>query len=147
MKKIKFEITTPERVVYTDEVDSITIPTAKGEITVLPEHIPLIALLVPGELHIKKGNEEELMAVSGGFIEVRKDKVIVLSDTAELAHEIDVEAVEEAKKRAEKLLQEKRTDQVDYVGLSANLERELARLKVGKKYKRLKGLSTDTKNN
>lgn len=147
MKKIKFEITTPERVVYTDEVDSITIPTAKGEITVLPDHIPLIALLVPGELHIKKGNEEELMAVSGGFIEVRKDKVIVLSDTAELAHEIDVEAVEEAKKRAEKLLQEKRTDQVDYVGLSANLERELARLKVGKKYKRLKGLSTDTKNN
>lgn len=147
MKKIKFEITTPERVVYTDEVDSITIPTAKGEITVLPDHIPLIALLVPGELHIKKGNEEELMAVSGGFIEVRKDKVIVLSDTAELAHEIDVEAVEEAKKRAEKLLQEKRTDQVDYVGLSANLERELARLKVGKKYKRLKGLSTETKNN
>jgi F-type H+-transporting ATPase subunit epsilon len=147
MKKIKFEITTPERVVYTDEVDSITIPTAKGEITVLPDHIPLIALLVPGELHIKKGNQEELMAVSGGFIEVRKDKVIVLSDTAELAHEIDVEAVEEAKKRAEKLLQEKRTDQVDYVGLSANLERELARLKVGKKYKRLKGLSTDTKNN
>jgi len=147
MKKIKFEITTPERVVYTDEVDSITIPTAKGEITVLPDHIPLIALLVPGELHIKKGNEEELMAVSGGFIEVRKDKVIVLSDTAELAHEIDVEAVEEAKKRAEKLLQEKRTDQVDYVGLSANLERELARLKVGKKYKRLKGLSTNTKNN
>jgi len=147
MKKIKFEITTPEPVVYTDEVDSITIPTAKGEITVLPDHIPLIALLVPGELHIKKGNEEELMAVSGGFIEVRKDKVIVLSDTAELAHEIDVEAVEEAKKRAEKLLQEKRTDQVDYVGLSANLERELARLKVGKKYKRLKGLSTDTKNN
>jgi len=147
MKKIKFEITTPERVVYTDEVDSITIPTAKGEITVLPDHIPLISLLVPGELRVKKGNEEELMAVSGGFIEVRKDKVIVLSDTAELAHEIDVEAVEEAKKRAEKLLQEKRTDQVDYVGLSANLERELARLKVGKKYKRLKGLSTDTKNN
>ena len=59
MKKIKFEITTPERVVYTDEVDSITIPTAKGEITVLPDHIPLIALLVSGELHIKKGNEEE----------------------------------------------------------------------------------------
>jgi F-type H+-transporting ATPase subunit epsilon len=147
MKKIKFEITTPERVVYSDEVDSITIPTSTGEITVLPDHIPLISLLVAGELHIKKGNEEELMAVSGGFIEVRKDKVIVLSDTAELAHEIDVEAVEEAKKRAEKLLQEKRTDQVDYAGLAVSLERELARLKVGKKYKRLRGLSTDTKNN
>jgi F-type H+-transporting ATPase subunit epsilon len=145
MKKIKFEITTPERVVYTDEVDSITIPTSTGEITVLPDHIPLISLLVPGELRVKKGNEEELMAVSGGFIEVRKDKVVILSDTAELAHEIDVEAVEEAKKRAEKLLQEKRTDQVDYAGLAASLERELARLKVGKKYKRIRNRLTDNK--
>ncbi len=143
MKKIKFEITTPERVVYTDEVDSITIPTSTGEITVLPDHIPLISLLVPGELRVKKGNEEELMAVSGGFIEVRKDKVVVLSDTAELAHEIDVEAVEEAKNRAEKLLQDKQSDKIDYTALAANLERELARLKVGKKYKRTRSRMPD----
>ncbi len=138
MKKIKFEIITPERVVYKAEVDSITIPTSTGEITVLPDHIPLISLLVPGELHVKIGNEEELMAVSGGFIEVRKDKVVILSDTAELAHEIDLAAVEEAKARAEKLLREKQTEKIDYVALAANLERELARLKVGNKYKRIR---------
>lgn len=138
MKKINFEIITPERVVYKAEVDSITIPTSTGEITVLPDHIPLISLLVPGELHVKIGNQEELMAVSGGFIEVRKDKVLILSDTAELAHEIDLAAVEEAKARAEKLLKEKQTEKIDYVALAANLERELARLKVGNKYKRLR---------
>ncbi len=138
MKKINFEIVTPERVVYKAEVDSITIPTSTGEITVLPDHIPLISLLVPGELRVKIGNEEELMAVSGGFIEVRKDKVVILSDTAELAHEIDLAAVEEAKAKAEKLLKEKRAENVDYVALAANLERELARLKVGNKYKRIR---------
>lgn len=138
MKKINFEIVTPERVVYKAEVDSITIPTSTGEITVLPDHIPLISLLVPGELRVKIGNEEELMAVSGGFIEVRKDKVVILSDTAELAHEIDLAAVEKAKAKAEKLLKEKRAENVDYVALAANLERELARLKVGNKYKRIR---------
>lgn len=138
MEKIKFEIITPERIVYSAEVDSVTIPTTMGEITVLPNHIPLIALLTPGELRIKKGEAEELMAVSGGFIEVRKDKVIVLSDTAELAHEIDVEAVEQARQRAEKLLKAKQVDRADYAAVAASLERELARLKVGKKYKRIR---------
>lgn len=138
--KIKFEITTPERTVYSKDVDSVTVPTQMGEITVLPGHIPLISLLQPGELRVKIDGKEEMMAVSGGFIEVRKDKVVVLADTAELAEEIDIETVEQAKKRAEKILKEKKADQAEYASVLANLEREMARLKVGRKFRRIKGI-------
>ncbi|KKT14093.1 MAG: ATP synthase epsilon chain, partial [Parcubacteria group bacterium GW2011_GWF2_43_38] len=77
-KVLHFEITTPERVVFSaPSVESITLPT------ILPDHLPLVASLMPGELHVKIGGEEILMAVSGGFIEVKPGKVTVLADTAE----------------------------------------------------------------
>ncbi len=142
MNKIHLKITTPERKVFDQQVDSVSIPTRQGEITVLPEHIPLISLLAPGELHIKVDNNEEFMAVSGGFIEVGKNSVTILADSADLATEIDLEKVEEARARAEKLLTEKIDDQEEYAAVVANLEREMARLKVGKKYRQLKGIRT-----
>ena len=77
MNKINFKIVTPERVVYESEIDQATIPTVQGEITILPNHISLVGVLKPGELMIKKGKEEIAMAVSGGMIEVAKNKVIV----------------------------------------------------------------------
>lgn len=140
MAKINLKITTPERTIYNQEVDSVSIPTRQGEITILPEHIPLISLLVPGELHIRNGNNEEFMAVSGGFIEVGKNSVTILADSADLAQEIDLQKVEEARARAEKLLTEKIDDQEEYAAIVANLEREMAKLKVGKKYRQLKGI-------
>lgn len=134
MEKINFKIATPERVVYKDEVESITIPTRQGEITVLPNHIPLIAVLVPGEILVKKGNETVAMAVSGGFLEVLSTKVVVLADTAERSEEIDITRAEEAMKRAQELQIEKTMDRQAFVALSAQIEKELARVKVGRKY-------------
>lgn len=142
MSKINFKITTPERTVYEAEVDSVTIPTQMGEITVLPEHIPIISLLKSGELVVRTGKEEEVMAVSGGFIEVGYNKIVILADSAERAEEIDIDKVEEARQQAEKILQEKTADQEDYAAIVASLEREMARLKVGKKYRKLKGIRT-----
>ena len=133
INKIKFEITTPERVVFSDEVDEIVLPTLNGEIGILPHHIPLVSVLATGEARIKKGNEMIHMAVSGGFIQVRPDKVIVLADTAEREEEIDEQAAEEARRRAKKLLEEKRTDSAEFAAISAQLEKELARLKVARR--------------
>jgi len=134
--KLKFEIITPERVVYKDEVDQVTIPTAEGEITVLPNHIPLIAVLRPGELVAKKGKEEIAMACSGGFIEITSDKVLVLADTAEKAEELVEEEIQKAKDRAQKILEEKHIDAEKYADAAAAMERELARLKVARKRSR-----------
>jgi len=134
MAKIKFKIVTPERVVLEQEVDQVTLPTKEGEITVLLNHIPLISILQPGEIIAKDGDKEFYFAISSGFLEVRKNEVIVLTETAEHSHEIDETRAEEAKTRAEKLLQEsKNKEEVDYTGLAANLEKELARLKVARK--------------
>lgn len=136
--KINFEITTPERIVYRDEVDQVTLPTAEGEITILPNHIPLVSLLIPGALTIKKNNEETYMATSGGFIEVQPgNKVIVLADTAERSEELDIAAIEAARDRARKVLEEKRNaDDVSFADAAVGLERELARLKVARKHRR-----------
>lgn len=141
MGNIKFELTTPERIVVSEEIDGITLPTQTGEITVLKDHVPLVANLVPGMATVHKGDEEEYIAVSGGFVEVQPgNKIIVLADTAERAEELDLEKVEEARERAAKLLEEKRhaTD-VSNVAMIAALEREMARLRVVKKYRGRRG--------
>lgn len=135
MDKIKFKIVTPERVVYESEIDQATLPTAQGQITILPNHISLLGVLKPGELMIKKGKEEIALAVSGGMIEVAKNKVVVLADTAEHAHEIDEQRAKEAKDRALKLMKEKNREEVDYTGLAIQMEKELARLKVARRHK------------
>jgi F-type H+-transporting ATPase subunit epsilon len=135
-QKINFKIATPERVVFKNDVDQITLPTQQGEITILPNHIPLIAVLKPGEINIKNENENVSLAVSGGFIEVLSDKVVVLADTAERAEELDVKRAEEARKRALESLNQKRYDAKEFASLSAMLEKEFARVKVAKKYRK-----------
>ena len=142
-KVLHFEITTPERVVFSaPSVESITIPTEMGEITILPDHLPLVASLMPGELHVKIGGEEILMAVSGGFIEVKPGKVTVLADTAERAEELDEQRAEEARTRAHELMTKARTaESTDYAALAAKLEKELARLRVVRKHRERKGFA------
>ncbi|NMC51783.1 F0F1 ATP synthase subunit epsilon [Candidatus Kuenenbacteria bacterium] len=143
-KKIYFEITTPEKNVYRDEVDSISLPTEMGQITILANHIPLVSSLTPGELIIRKDGKELDMAVSGGLVEVRgNNHVVVLSDTAEHAEEIDEARAEEARKRAEELLKEKRDDASEYAIVAAKLQRELARLRVARKHRNKKGMQID----
>ncbi len=141
MKTIHFQIATPERVVFdAPNAEAITLPTKMGEITILPDHLPLVASLAAGEVRVKVGGEEVSMAVAGGFIEVKPGKVVVLADNAERAEEIDEKLAEEACERASKLMQEKRADAEEYAGLSAKLERELARLKVVRKHRERKTL-------
>ncbi|NCF75053.1 MAG: F0F1 ATP synthase subunit epsilon [Xanthomonadaceae bacterium] len=134
---MKFEIVTPEKTVFKKDINQITIPTKDGEITVLPNHIPLISVLVPGEIIIKKDGESFSIAVSGGFVEVSIDKVVILADTAERAEEIDEKRAEEAKKRAEKIKTEKTVDSREFASLSAKIKKELARIKVARKRKRI----------
>lgn len=138
---IKFQIITPERVVFSDEIDQVTLNTRDGEITVLPHHAPLVTALNPGELICKKGESEYPMAVSGGFAEIRPDNtVIILADTAEKAEEIDVTRAEEAKERALKTMQESRQlDHAEFAALQATLDRAMLRLKVGNKYRKIRG--------
>lgn len=134
-KKIIFQLVTPEKVVFEDEVNQVSLPTVQGEITVLANHLPLISVLTAGELKIKKDNKEYSVAVSGGFIEVTGKKIRVLADTAERAEEIDLARAEQAKKRAEELLKTKRSETKEFVKISAQLEKELTRLKVARKKK------------
>lgn len=140
-KKIKFKIVTPERTVYESEIDQVTLPTQEGEITVLPNHIPLISVLAPGELVAKVGGEEVAMAVSGGMVEVRANEITILADTAERAEEIDLRRAEEAREKAEKLKEEKiRMDETEYAAVAALMERNLARIRVAKKHLTRRGM-------
>ncbi|MFH0951917.1 MAG: ATP synthase F1 subunit epsilon [Patescibacteria group bacterium] len=142
MPNLKLTITTPERIIFDDTIDQISLPTTTGEITVLPHHIPLISLLQPGEARIIKGAEEIVMAVSGGFIEVQPQHVTVLADTAERGEEIDEDRAETARKKAEQLLLEKKADSVDYAALQVKLEKEMARLRVVRRHRYRRGGSS-----
>lgn len=137
---IKFKIATPEKVIYEDEVYQISIPTTSGEITVLPDHIPLISVIKAGELKIKDRDGEHVMAVSGGFVEIKKaNELIILADHAERAEDIDIERAEEARQRATKEMEEaKNREDVDFARLQAIIDTEMNKLRVGKKYKNIR---------
>lgn len=139
-KIIKFEIVTPEKTVLKEEVFEVTIPTSEGEITVLPNHTPLVTFLKPGVLVLKKTNgEEEVAFVAGGFLEVFRNKIVVLADTAERASEINEAKVEEARERAEKAMKEIRHEDAEQFALvAAQLERELAKTRAIKRWKNVK---------
>jgi len=101
---LKLEIVTPEKKVFDETVDSVTVPTASGEAGILPNHAPLISALKPGILSYSNKGTIERLAVSGGFVEVSSNKVSVLTDTAETAAEIDSEAARADREAAEKSL-------------------------------------------
>ncbi|MSU48467.1 MAG: ATP synthase F1 subunit epsilon [Opitutus sp.] len=101
---LTLEIVTPDARVYSDTIDTVVIPTAEGEVGILPGHIPLLAQVENGELRVTKGNETLFLAVSGGFVEVEGDRVHVLAEHAISEEKIDEKAVEEAMKRAAKEL-------------------------------------------
>jgi F-type H+-transporting ATPase subunit epsilon len=134
MANIKLDIVTAERIVYSEEVDEVIAPGAEGQLGILPHHAPLMTILQSGELVVKRGNEEDIMAISGGFLEVRPDRVIVLADSAERAEEIDMERAEAARKRAEQRMAEKPPD-LDAARVEASLRRAIARLAVAEKVK------------
>jgi len=137
MAGIRLDIVTAERQVFSEEVDVVVAPGIEGELAILPHHAPLMTALQPGELRVRRGGEEFSMAVSGGFLEVRPDRVTILADAAERAEEIDIARAEEAKRRAEEELG--RSAEVDGARAEAALRRSMVRLKVGEKRRRRRG--------
>jgi F-type H+-transporting ATPase subunit epsilon len=140
MPNLRFKIATLEKVVYEDEIFQASIPTTSGEITILPSHIPLVSVLQAGELKIKDKEGEHVFALAGGFLEVRGDnELIILADNAERALDIDLDRAEEARERAEREMEEAKGKQdVDFARLQAVIDREMNRLRVGKKYKNVR---------
>ena len=138
MAKMKFEIVTAEKVVYSADVDVVVAPGIEGQLGILPHHAPLMTMLQPGELLVRKDGEEELIFISGGFLEVRVDKLVVLADTAEKAEEIDVDRAEAARRRAEERLAQY-TGDVDLERARASMLRSLVRLKVAEKRRKKRG--------
>ena len=130
MGKLQFEIVTAERIVHSDEVDLIVVPGVEGEMAILPSHAPLMTMLQPGELVVRKGGVDSSIFVSGGFFELMNDKVTILADSAERAEEIDLARAEEAKKRAEERYELRAQADVDAARAEAALRRSLMRLKV-----------------
>src|ERR671923_1142306 len=97
MARLNVEIVTAERQVLTDEVDMVIAPASEGTIGILPRHAPLLTALNPGVMVLKKDGQEEVLAVSGGFLQVSNNRVLVLADTAERADEVDEQRAVEAR--------------------------------------------------
>src|SRR5918996_1734619 len=133
--RILLEVVTPERQVLSTEVDEVSAPGALGYFGVLPGHTPFITTLGQGELGYRSGNQWEYLAITWGYAEVLPNKVMVLSETAEMAEEIDVERAERAKRRAEERLREWSTTvaDVDFERASGALQRAFIRLQVAQK--------------
>jgi len=137
---LKVDIVTAERVVYSDEgVDEVVAPGIEGELTVLPQHAPLLTMIKPGVMRIVKGNDDIDMAITGGFLEVRDDRVTILADAAERAEDIDTVRAEEARRSAERRLEE-RESKVELVDAAAELQRALIRLKAVERRRRKSGV-------
>jgi F-type H+-transporting ATPase subunit epsilon len=102
--KLALEVVTPDKLLIREEVDEVQLPGAEGYLGVLPGHTPFLATLKIGELWYRKGQDRTYLAVAGGFVEVLPDRVTVLAQVAERAHDIDVERAEAAKRRAEERL-------------------------------------------
>ena len=140
-KQLKLKIITPERLILEEMVDQVSLPTTLGEITVLPDHIPLITGLTSGDIVALVNGEHVPMAVVGGFLEVKQDEnkitnVAVLADFAEHVSELGEEAIEKARARAEELRKQMENKEVvDYEHFAAELERSLTRVKIADKWR------------
>ena len=136
---LSVHIVTAEREVYAEEgVDEITVPGSEGELTVLPHHASLLTMIKPGIMRIVKGNDEIVSTITGGFLEVRGDRVTILADSAERAEEIDVARAEEARIRAQRSLDE-RESREDLAVAAAALQRALLRLRAAERRHRRPG--------
>ena len=138
MPNLHVKMVTAERQLIDEQAEMVIAPGGAGEIGILPRHIPLITTLKPGELRIRRADEEQLFSVGGGFLEVRTieggSEVIVLADTAERAEDLDLSRAEEAKRQADQHLADK-SDAVDSVAAQASLLRVIARIRVAERHR------------
>ena len=129
------EIITPLKVIYKDEVSEVVVPTVEGEITILPNHINLLTQINPGEMIVKKGPNQQYLAITGGFLEVNSNKISILAEYAIKAQDIEVARAMEAKKRAENVMKEKKTDNEIKIA-QTEMIRAILELKVATRHKK-----------
>ena len=135
MATFKLEIVTAERMIFSDNVSAVIAWGVEGQLGILPHHAPLMTMLQPGDLMIRKDKQEEYLAISGGFLEVRPDKVIILADACERVDQIDIARAEEAKRRAQETMKAAPLS-AEAASAEAALRRSLARLYVAEKRRR-----------
>ena len=131
---LKLQIITPEAIVYSEDVEMVTLPGVEGQLGVFPKHVPLLTQMLPGEVIVNKGGQTQFLAVGEGVIEVAADHVSILTDMALEADHIDEAKVEEARRRAEARLQEKLSDE-EVAATNASLARALAQLNVKRRHR------------
>lgn len=129
MSTFLLEIVTPERKVFSDDVDMVIVKGVEGDMGVMANHVPLVTPLKIAPVKINKNNASEFVAVNGGFMEVRKNKVVILSESAEMQKDINIERAQAAKERAEKRLADKKED-FDFRRAEMALQRALNRIDV-----------------
>jgi F-type H+-transporting ATPase subunit epsilon len=134
MKTFNLKLISPTGIKYEAEANSVFLPTPDGEIEVLPDHMPLIALLSPGEISIKLDDKTEFLSTDGGLVEINSNIVKIIADAAESADSLDEFKILEAKKAAEERLANAK-DNVEFADAAAHLEKQLARLSVITKHK------------
>jgi len=128
------EVVTPEKVLVSQEVDMVIAPGTEGEFGILPEHISFLSGIIPGGLRFDIGNKQDYMAVTNGFAEVSNNRVSILVDSAEKAHDIDIERAQGSMERAQKRLEiDIETEDIDFLRAEASLRRAIARIKMAQK--------------
>jgi len=126
---LNLQIVTPTAVVYSKDVEMVTLPAVEGQIGVYPQHVPLLTRVIPGEIIVHVGAHEEYLAVGGGLVEITGDHVAIVTDMAVAADNIDEAKAEEARQRATARLRDKISDE-EVASVNASLARSLAQLKV-----------------
>jgi F-type H+-transporting ATPase subunit epsilon len=129
MATLKLEIVTPEKKIYSEDVDMVILPGSEGELGVYPKHVPLLTTLKPGELRVIKDHRESAMAIGEGFVEIKADAVSVLTDMALESEKIDIAAAEAAVERAKAAMKEDHTSE-EVAAIQASLQKALAQLHV-----------------
>jgi len=114
---LTLEIVTPDAKVYSEEVDHVVVPTTSGKIDILPNHVPIIGKLIPGDLKVEKNGSLDYLAVSSGFVEVYSNKVSILTDEALIVSETDDATIEKAVKRAQEALAEGKKSNLDMAAI------------------------------
>jgi F-type H+-transporting ATPase subunit epsilon len=126
---LRLEIITPVATVYSEDVEMVTLPGVEGEIGILPQHVPLMTQMVPGEMVVRKNGQDRFMAVGGGLVEITGDHVAILTDMALAAETIDEAKAEEARQRAQARLKERLSSE-EVANVNAALARSLAQIRV-----------------
>ena len=131
---LRLEIVTPEAIVYSEDVDMVTLPAVNGQMGVLPQHIRLMTQLVPGEMIVHKGGRDDFLAVGEGLVEVTNERVSIVTNMAVAVENIDEAVVEEARQRAAARLKEKLSSE-EIASVNASLARSLAQLNVKRRHR------------